>query len=281
MRGAEIKPTIRAVLRRVVPAPIRRRVRRARRSADQVSAAAPGADQEADLGRLIAPYVPNDHARQVNANYYLERLMRSRPSPKVVMDLGCGRGDSVDRFRASAPDVDWVGVDIPLSQEVAQRQRTDARFVTYDGQTLPFEDATFDLVYSEQVLEHVRDPVLHLREIGRVLRPGGALIGSTSQLEPYHSRSYWNYTVFGFAELVAEAGLGLEELRPGIDGVTLVLRSYLGRPASFLDWFKADSPLNTLIDDWAREKHRPPAETNLRKLQYAGQFAFLIRRPSA
>jgi SAM-dependent methyltransferase len=271
------------VLRRIVPARIRRRSHTARHTPAKPAATSqgpPGPDKEASLGTLIAPYIPNDHARQVRAQDYLERLMRSRPSPKVVMDLGCGRGDSVDRFRACAPDVDWVGVDIPLSQEVAQRQRTDARFVTYDGQTLPFGDATFDLVYSEQVLEHVRDPVLHLREIGRVLRPGGALIGSTSQLEPYHSRSYWNYTPFGFAELVAEAGLRLEELRPGIDGVTLVLRSYLGRPAGFLEWFKVDSPLNTLIDDWALETHRTPAQTNLRKLQYAGQFAFLIRRPT-
>lgn len=273
------------MLRRVVPAPILQRARGARgphgRHVPVFGGPRPPDDGEASLWQLLKPYIPNDHARQVDGRYYLEQLMQSDPRPRVVMDLGCGRGDSVDLFRGYAPDIDWVGVDIAVSPEVAQRQRTDARFVTYDGRSLPFEDATFDLVHSLQVLEHVRYPVAHMREIGRVLKPGGVLIGSTSQLEPYHSRSYWNYTAFGYAELVAEAGLRLEELRPGIDAVTLVLRSYLGRPASFANWFAEESPLNSLIDDWVRDTHRSPAQANLRKLQYAGQFAFLIRRPTA
>lgn len=227
----------------------------------------------------MAPYLPSDHGRQVGARYYLDLVMNEEPRPRVVMDLGCGRGDSVDLFRAHAPDIDWVGVDIPVSPEVLARQRTDARFVTYDGTTLPFEDQTFDLIYSRQVLEHVRHPVVHLAEVRRVLRPGGAFVGSTSQLEPYHSRSLWNYTPFGFAEIVGEAGLRLVELRPGIDGVTLIMRSYLERPDGFDRWWTEESPLNAVIDDWARETDRSPIQVNLRKLQFAGQFAFLVRRP--
>jgi SAM-dependent methyltransferase len=234
---------------------------------------------EASLWQLLKPFLPTDHARQVNAGYYIDRLMRSDAPPVTVMDLGCGRGDSVDVFRSYSNDVDWVGVDIAVSPEVAARQRTDAHFVTYDGHTLPFDDETFDLIYSAQVLEHVRHPDQHLREIGRVLKRGAVLIGSTSQLEPYHSRSYWSYTVFGYAELVADAGLRLEELRPGIDGVTLVLRGYFARPENFQRWFAEESPLNTMIDDWIRETHRSPAQANLRKLQYAGQFCFLVRKP--
>jgi SAM-dependent methyltransferase len=195
------------------------------------------------------------------------------------MDLGCGAGDSVDLFRAHDPTIEWTGVDIPASPEVQARRRTDATFVTYDGRMLPFAAATFDLVYSRQVLEHVRDPAAHLAEVRRVLRPGGAFIGSTSQLEPYHSRSLWNYTPFGFAELVAKAGLVLVEIRPGIDGVTLTLRSYLDRPKGFDRWWRNESPLNELIDRWGVDHGRSHAAMNIRKLQFAGQFAFLARRP--
>jgi SAM-dependent methyltransferase len=46
----------------------------------------------------------------------------------------------------------------------------------YSGGLLPFADATFDLVFSSNVLEHVRDLTLMLREIQRVLRPGGQAI---------------------------------------------------------------------------------------------------------
>ena len=271
-----MSPRIRSVVRRIVPAPVRSTMRRW--AGRRVTASAPAA-AEASIGRLLGPFVPRDHARQVSATYYLDLLMRQDPRPRVVMDLGCGRGDSVDMFRGYDPEIDWVGVDIPASPEVLARQRTDARFVTYDGEILPFPDSVFDLIYSRQVLEHVRHPVVHLAEVRRVLRPGGAFIGSTSQLEPYHSRSLWNYTAFGFAELVAEAGLELVEIRPGIDGVTLILRSYLERPDWFDQWWTAESPLNALIDEWARDSERSLGHTNLRKLQFAGQFAFLVRRP--
>ena len=268
-------PRIRAFARRFVPAQVRSGLRPVLgRTTDR---AAP--DGEASLRKLLGPVVPHDHARQVDARYFLDQVMRHDPRPHVVMDLGCGNGDSVDLFRTYDPDVDWVGVDVPASPEVLARQRTDARFVTYDGLTLPFEDASVDLVYSRQVLEHVRYPVVHLNEVRRVLRPGGAFVGSTSQLEPYHSRSLWNYTPFGFSELATEAGLTVEELRPGLDGVTLILRSYLDRPDGFGRWWLEESPLNELIDAWGRAPGRTAEQVNLRKLQYAGQFAFLVRRP--
>lgn len=233
------------------------------------------------LWALLEPYIPNDHARQVNATYYLDQLMAGPAAPRRVLDLGCGRGDSVDQFRRHSEDVDWIGVDIADSQEVEQRRRKDATFVTYDGEHVPFSDQSFDLVYSRQVLEHVPDPLGHLREIARVLRVGGAFVGSTSQLEPYHSMSYWNFTPVGFVALAQRARLRVLELRPGIDGVTLPMRAYLGRPAGFDAWWTSDSPLNQAIDEWGQASGRRPALINLRKLHLCGQFAFhTVREPA-
>jgi SAM-dependent methyltransferase len=238
-----------------------------------------GRGPEGALAELLGTRVPGDHARQVNASYYIDVLMTGLSRPERVLDLGCGEGRSVDRFRRHHPEVDWVGVDIADSQEARRRRRTDATFVTYDGLVVPFPDESFDLVYSSQVLEHVRDPLGQLREINRVLRPGGALIGSTSQLEPFHSRSYWNYTVFGFVSLCTDAGLVVEEIRPGLDGMTLTMRSFLDRPPGFDRWWSDESPLNEMIDEWARDTQASAVRTNLRKLAFAGQFSFLARRP--
>jgi SAM-dependent methyltransferase len=233
-----------------------------------------------NLSELLQSCLPNDHARQVTSRYYVDQVMTTEPRPQTVVDLGCGRGDSVDLFRKHAPGVTWIGVDIPDSMEAGQRTRADAQFVHYDGWEIPLADASVDVVYSHQVLEHVRDPSFHVGEIARILRPGARLVGSTSQFEPYHSRSYWNYTPVGFQALVEDAGLVLEELRPGIDGITLILRTFLGRPAHFSKWFAEGSPLHTLVDEWGRQTKRRTWLVNLRKLQFAGQFAFAVRRPA-
>ena len=121
----------------------------------------------------------------------------------------------MDLFRSLEPNVRWTGADLERSPEVDQRTRADADFVTFDGERLPFPDASFDLVYCKQVLEHVRRPRPLLAEVARVLRPDGWLAGSTSHLEAFHSRSVFNYTPYGLMLLFEEAGLELVEVRAG------------------------------------------------------------------
>lgn len=267
--------------------------------------------------REVQQAIPADHARQVDADYYLARIPPTE-APLQFLDLGAGDGRSFDLVRARHPTVDWIGLDIADSAEVRARTRTDCRFVTYDGVKIPFEDARFDVVFSRQVFEHVRHPEPLMREIRRVLKPGGRFIGSVSQLEPFHSNSYWNFTWFGFATIAVEAGLSLVEMRPGVDGVTLTLRNLFlrglrTRSRSFRAYFDRDSPLNLLIGQLLAKEGldaadvaelerlkgflsdrfpaqelmrdyvpRPGAglrEVNALKLQYAGHICFEFKRP--
>jgi SAM-dependent methyltransferase len=226
-----------------------------------------------DLGELLGHRIPRDHSRTVLADHYAARLKARR-----VMDLGCGAGDSVDLFRTVVPEVSWVGVDIDDSPEVAGRTRADAEFVTFDGRGLPFDDAGFELVYCKQVLEHVEHPRELLAEVARVLQPGGHLAGSTSQLEAFQSRSTLNWTPYGFTRLAEEAGLEVVELRPVIDGFTLVAWRALGLPRFFHRWWSRESPPYRLIELAARAARLDPRTRNQVKLVLAGQFAFLARR---
>ena len=235
-----------------------------------------------DLGELLGRRIPTDHSRQVLADHYAERLLGT-PSPGAapprVMDLGCGAGDSVDLFRSVDPEVSWVGVDIEDSPEVAGRTRTDTEFVSFDGRRLPFEDQSFDLVYCKQVLEHVEHPRELVGEVARVLRPGGHLAGSTSQLEAFHSRSTLNWTPYGFTRIAEDAGLEVVELRPVIDGFTLVAWRAVGLPSFFHRWWARESPPYRLIELAARAARLDARTRNQIKLVLAGQFAFLARRP--
>ena len=249
-----------------------------------------------DIRGLLGDRLPDDHARQVAAEHYAQlwarRLRPPHPSgdpppasagpaesAPLVVDLGCGPGTSLDLFRALAPDARWVGVDVESSPEVDARTREDAEFVTFDGVHVPLPDGAADLVFCKQTLEHVRSPELLLRDVARLLAPGGWLAGSTSQLEPFHSLSLWNYTPYGLTRLLEDAGLRVVELRPCIDGLTLLLQRGLGMPRWFDRWWARESPLNRFADLFARAARLDVRQTNAIKLLLCGQFCFLARRP--
>lgn len=237
-----------------------------------------------DLLEELGDVVPADHARQVVADHYIGhwyRNLRGRDGPARVLDLGCGGGASVDVFRRFDPGVDWVGLDLPSSPEVDARSRSDARFASFDGERIPFADGEFELVFCKQVLEHVRRPEPLLAEVARVLAPGGHFAGSTSQLEPYHSLSVGNFTPYGLARLMGDSGLQPLELRPGIDGLTLVVRRGLRMHRCFDRWWVRESPLNRIIGAFARARRLSPRSVNAIKLVLCGQFCFLARRGPA
>jgi ubiquinone/menaquinone biosynthesis C-methylase UbiE len=237
----------------------------------------------ADLAALLGSRIPADHSRSVLADHYAGRYLArpDRPAAPAVLDLGCGAGDSVDLFRSLEPRVRWTGADLERSPEVDQRSRTDADFVSFDGERLPFPDSSFDLVYCKQVLEHVRRPQPLLAEVARVLRPDGWLAGSTSHLEAFHSRSVWNYTPYGLMLLFEEAELELVEVRPVIDAFTLVAWRALGTPRFFYRWWARESPPYRAISLLARATGWDQRTVNTAKLTLSGQFTFLAHRVRA
>jgi SAM-dependent methyltransferase len=228
-----------------------------------------------DLRELLGSAVPDDHSRQQPAEAWVARLVDPAGAAPAVLDLGCGAGGSREVFRARHPGVRWTGLDVPDSPSPPP---PDADIQLYDGGRLPFEDGTFDVVFCKQVLEHVHDPRQVLGEVARVLAPRGHLAGSTSQLEPFHARSTFGYTAHGMALLLAGARLELLEVRPGIDGLTLIARSMSRRARVFDRWFGRESPANRAIGLAGRATGSRPAEVNAAKLKFCGQFAFLARR---
>ena len=197
------------------------------------------------------------------------------------MDLGCGDGNTLDYFRRKSQGVRWVGIDIEKSPEVESRTRTDGEFHTFNGIHIPFDDNHFDLIYCNQVFEHVRHPIDLLKEVNRVLRPNGYFVGSTSHLEPYHSYSLWNYTPYGFCLLIEEIGLHVVEIRPSIDSLTLIVRRGLGRSRFFSLWWEKESPLNLVISLYGKVMRKSPVWINTVKLLFCGQFCFLVHKPDA
>jgi len=227
--------------------------------------------------RVIGDNISSDSSKQISLDDRVT-LLHSTEQFNKVLDVGCGCGRSFDFFKSLDTDIEWTGVDIGDSSEVNQRKRTDCDFVQFNGIDIPFPDNQFDLIYSDQVFEHVRFPEKLLSEIYRVLKPGGYFIGSTSQLEPYHSHSIFNYTPYGFKLILEDANFINITLAPSIDGLTLIWRRIFGGPKSFNRWFEKDSPLNTLISWLGKLSKRDHRKINAAKLLFCGQFCFLAKK---
>jgi SAM-dependent methyltransferase len=105
-----------------------------------------------------------------------------------VLDLGCGAGTTSavlfgdrDRFRVT-------GADVSTKALQQYRSTTSNPGVLLDAQHLPFPDDAFDVVVSDDVIEHLVDTDAYAREIHRVLRPGGWLFLTTPNLAAWFNR---------------------------------------------------------------------------------------------
>jgi len=124
-----------------------------------------------------------------------------------LLDVGCGDKPWKQTF---APHVtEHVG----LERTGVRQSRAD---VFYDGGRMPFADAEFDTVLSNQVLEHVPDPRVLWADMVRVLRPGGTLVVTVPFSFRLHAEpeDYWRFTSYALRRLCEESGLAIEVLEP-------------------------------------------------------------------
>ena len=114
-----------------------------------------------------------------------------------VLDVGCGLKPYYPFFAEHATE--YVGVDVVPGPQVD---------LIGGVERLPVADAGFDLVICTQVLEHVDDPALAVRELRRVTAPGGRVLASTHGVQVYHPSPHdlWRWTHAGLGRLFADNG---------------------------------------------------------------------------
>lgn len=124
---------------------------------------------------------------------------------KKILDIGCGIGTYLSAFKRFTTDLYGVEIDEKRAKEATLRLRLSTGSGRRSGQgkvapkifvapaeKLPFDDASFDVVFSHEVLEHVEDDRKAVEEAVRVLKPGGHLvIFVPNRLFPFETHGFY------------------------------------------------------------------------------------------
>jgi ubiquinone/menaquinone biosynthesis C-methylase UbiE len=115
-----------------------------------------------------------------------------------VLEIGGGMGTDLAQFArhgAIVTDVDLSEGHLRLAEENFRLRGLTGRFVHHDAESLPFDEATFDLVYSNGVIHHTPNTARTVAEMHRVLKPGGRAI---VMVYAENSLQYWRNLVWHF-----------------------------------------------------------------------------------
>jgi SAM-dependent methyltransferase len=117
------------------------------------------------------PFGPPTHAEMIFDHLWawLSRHTDGRTFGSIL-EVGVGENGFARFYARKAAD--YVGLDVD-NYEANYRDLENVRIITYDGRDFPLPDASFDLVASHSVFEHVMDVDRVVHEVWRVLRPGG------------------------------------------------------------------------------------------------------------
>jgi len=121
-----------------------------------------------------------------------------------LLEVGCGEGRGVAWL---TPKVEkFSAIDkIATVVEGLKKKFPQGNFVSGNIPPLPYDDKTFDCVVSFQVIEHIKDDNLYLKEISRVLKPGGFALISTPNRPMSLSRNPWHEREYTADELTSLA----------------------------------------------------------------------------
>ncbi len=132
-------------------------------------------------------YMAHIYDDTVKSRYIAQQKALECDSNSIYLDIGCQTGENTEIIRAAISTEHVVGIDLNLRTLALARDRGYAVCVSDAGRALPFATDSLDVVTAMDIIEHLTDPAVLIRETHRVLKPGGYCVIATPNLASWHN----------------------------------------------------------------------------------------------
>ena len=157
-----------------------------------------------EIRSFFVKMVYADHNRSRSVVRSINRCISELPQDGVGLNLGAGSINFDSRIR---------NLDIFPGENI---------YYVAKAESIPEKDDFFDLIITQEVLEHVQDPFMAMSEISRTLKPNGTLYCQLPFIIGYHPgpTDYWRFTKEGIEEIIRKNGFKVEEIGISVGGAT-------------------------------------------------------------
>jgi ubiquinone/menaquinone biosynthesis C-methylase UbiE/uncharacterized protein YbaR (Trm112 family) len=236
--------------------------------------------------RRCFQYPPQRGVCAANKPYHLDlahlNIIENLNNSSTILEIGCGGGQMRNYIESKGHQ--YIGTDISKTRVHDWLQEYGGPDILCDVHVLPFQDQTFDVVYSAAVTEHLTCPYLVVQEVARVLKPGGFYLGNVSFLEPWHDDSLFHMSPLGAFELLKQADFEILYIWPGqnysgfhamMNMSNKVLKSlqFIGHGTYLL--YKAGNQVRDLI----KKSQSETSNTIMDNGKIAGAVDWIAKRP--
>lgn len=167
------------------------------------------------------------HQRLLRAYYLAKPFVKGK-----LLELGCGEGRGIEILGSLVEQYTAIDKIVPIIDRLKLKYPTH-RFESGHFPPIPFPDNSFDSIVTFQVIEHIKDDDLFVREIKRILRPGGIALMTTPNIKMTLTRNPWHIREYTADELTSLCQKYFDDVEmKGVAGNQKVMEYYERNKAS-------------------------------------------------